>query len=132
MGARQFALLEGMVNNSFPDCFAPFMTKYAGLSLEEDCYLDAEGRRWIAAAFEDFASMQALTKEFKQKGWGLKVPFAHDEGGWHFCLSFDAKTHGKIVINRWTDHLPEDQFLVIADSFEEFVAALQRRPAELS
>jgi hypothetical protein len=53
------------------------------------------------------------------------VPFAYDPGGWHFCLSFDADTYGKIIINRWTDHLPEEQFLVIADSFEEFINGLQ-------
>jgi hypothetical protein len=44
-----------------------------------------------ARANDDFLSMHRLAREFKENGWGLKVPFAHDSGGWHFCLSFDAK-----------------------------------------
>ncbi|MBK9580663.1 MAG: SMI1/KNR4 family protein [Saprospiraceae bacterium] len=60
-----------------------------------------------------------------------KIPFAYDPGGWHFCLSFDEDTFGKVVVNRWSDHLPEDQFIVIADSFEEFINGLTARPNHL-
>jgi hypothetical protein len=132
MGNKQFQLLEKIVNGSFPTYFKSFMIRYAGLSLEEDCYWDINRKPWIIAAFDDFKSMYDLTKEFSEKGWGLKVPFAYDQGGWHFCLSFDGNTYGKVIINRWTDHSPEDQFLVIADNFEDFISGLQKRPEELN
>ena len=132
MGEKQFQLIERIVNGVFPAMFKTFMTKYAGLSIEEDCYRGANNKLWIIAAFDDFKSMYDLTKEFKEKGWGLKVPFAYDEGGWHYCLSFDSDTTGKIIVNRWTDHSAENQFVIIADSFEKFVQGLQKRPEELS
>ena len=34
--------------------------------------------------------------------------------------------YGKIIVNRWTDYLPEEQFLVISNSFEEFINGLKR------
>jgi hypothetical protein len=132
MGRKNFEYLEGMVGGAFPASFTAFMTKYAGMSLEEDFYKDASGNAWIVAAYDNFVSMHSLTKEFKENGWGLKVPFAYDGGGWHFCLSFDAQTMGKVLINRWTDHSPEEQFLVIADGFETFVNGLARAPAGFS
>lgn len=83
-------------------------------------------KEWELQTFDHIASIIDLTKEFKEKGWGLKVPFAYDPGGWHFCLSFDKETYGQIIINRWTDHSPEEQFVVIADSFEEFINGLKQ------
>ena len=47
-----------------------------------------------------------------------------DPGGWHFCLSIDEKDYGTIIVNRWTDHSEENQFLKIADNFEEFIDGL--------
>ena len=131
MGNKQFQLIERIIESSFPESFKTFMTKYAGLSVEEDCFLDNNGKTWIIASFDEFKSMYNLTKEFKDKGWGLKVPFAYDQGGWHYCLSFDPQTFEKIIVNRWTDHTTEDQFVVIADDFEGFVNGLERRPEEL-
>jgi hypothetical protein len=132
MGDKQFQLIEKIVNGKFSAVFKSFMTKYAGLSIEEDCFFDSENKAWIVAAFDEFKSMHNLTKEFKDKGWGLKVPFAYDQGGWHYCLSFDANTCGKIIVNRWTDHSSEDQFLTIADSFESFMNGLKKRPENLN
>lgn len=131
MSEKQFKLIEKVVNGTFPNLFKNFMTKYAGLSIEEDCFLDSENRTWIMASFDDFKSIYNLTKEFKEKGWGAKVPFAYDQGGWHYCLSFDKETIGKIIINRWTDHSPEEQFLIISDDFDSFIDGLHKRPQEL-
>lgn len=131
MGEKQFQLIEKILNTSLPKLFKSFMTKYAGLSIEEDCYRGTDDKLWIIASFDDFKSMYSLTREFKEKGWGFKVPFAYDEGGWHFCLSFDDASEGKIIVNRWTDHSPDDQFVIIADNFEIFIQGLQKRPEEL-
>lgn len=131
MGERSFKLLEKIVNGTCPDYFKEFMKKYSGLSIIEDCYIDSRGENWIVAAFDNFKSILELTKEFKEKGWGLKIPFAYDQGGWHFCLSFDGDLLGKIIVNRWTDHDESEQFVVIADSFEDFIEGLQKRPEGL-
>jgi hypothetical protein len=42
----------------------------------------------------------------------------------------DDDDFGTIYINRWTDHLPEEQFLKIADSFEEFINGLHAEDEE--
>ncbi|MDH3650840.1 MAG: SMI1/KNR4 family protein [Saprospiraceae bacterium] len=132
MGDKSFRLIEYIVDGLLEDDFKAFIKKYAGLSLEEDYFVDSINQKsWIVAAYDDFTNMYELTKEFKEKGWGLKVPFAYDQGGWHFCLSFDHDTYGKVIVNRWTDHPPQEQFLVIANSFDEFINGLKKRPNEL-
>ncbi len=98
----------------------------AGLSHYECVFIDAEGRKWEVAQYNQYKDLIGLLREFKKVGWGKKIAFAHDPGGWHFCLSLDEDTYGKIIINRWTDHTPEDQFLVIANSFEEFIDGLKK------
>lgn len=127
-GERNFQLIENLVEGRFNDAFRNVMSNYAGLSVYENCFVDKDGREWILASFDNFASIYKLTKEFKEHGWGLKVPFAFDPGGWHYCLSFDQNTPGKILVNRWTDHSPEDQFVIIADSFEDFISGLKEQP----
>lgn len=106
------------------------MKKSAGLRYMESYFLDKKGNLWVVAEYNLAAELHKLTREFKDHGWGLKIPFAFNSSGWHFCLSFDEDTFGKIIINRWTDHSPEEQFIVIADSFEEFINGLQRNPEE--
>lgn len=128
MGDRSFTLIEQIVGGSFSELFKEFMKKYAGLSIEEDCFIDKfYGKEWFVASYDNFTSMYNLTKEFKESGWGLKVPFAYDSGGWHYCISFDEDNYGNIIINRWTDHDFEDQFLKIADNFEEFMNGLKQK-----
>ena len=73
-----------------------------------------------------------LTNEFFDNGWGKKLPFAFTNSGWHFCLSFDKESFGKIIVNRWTDHFPVDQFIVIADSLEEFINELRVEKGEFA
>lgn len=123
--------IENLIENKLDDNFKQFMGLYSGHSIYEQYYMDKNSNEWILAALDNFTSMYKLIKEFKSSGWGKKIPFGYDEGGWHFCLSFDEDTFGKIVGNRWTDHLPEDQFVVIADSFDEFINGLQPRPDHL-
>lgn len=72
-----------------------------------------------------YPELYKLTDEFLREYHRKLVSFAYDPGGWHLCLSFDEATYGNIIINRWTDNLPEEQFLVIAESFEEFINGLK-------
>ena len=130
-GKRYIQLLENAIGSSLPGSLRSIITKYAGLSVLENTYLDSNNTEWELQTFDHIASMVDLTKEFIEKGWGKKIPFAYDPGGWHFCLSCDEDTFGKVVVNRWSDHLPEDQFIVIADSFEEFINGLTARPNHL-
>jgi len=126
LGDASLKLIENIINTTFDDFFSAFLKKNAGLSHFECIYIDKLKVEWQVQSYNDFKDLYGLTKEFLEKHNRKLVPFAYDPGGWHFCLSFDKDTYGKIIINRWTDHLPEDQFLVIADSFEEFINGLKR------
>ena len=125
-------MIENILENTIPVNVREYIKRYGGNSILECYFTDNKGLEWELNQFNLFIDLFKLTKEFKEKGWGLKVPFAYDPGGWHFCLSFDKETYGKVLINRWTDHLPEEQFLIIADSFEEFINGLQKAPENVS
>jgi hypothetical protein len=126
IGEKNFQLIENLVEGKFSENFKEVLRKYAGLNVYENVFFDNNQNIWSLGAFDNFTTIYELTKEFKEKYHRKLIPFAYDGGGWHFCLSFDADTFGKIIINRWTDHLPEEQFLVIANSFEEFINGLKR------
>jgi len=130
-GKRYLQLLESAIGSDLPDSFREIIMKYAGLSVLENTYKDSNNTEWELQTFDHVASMVDLTKEFIEKGWGRKLPFAYDPGGWHYCLSFDEETYGKVLVNRWTDHSPEEQFLIIADSLEDFINGLDERREEL-
>lgn len=130
-GKRYLQLLENAIGSILPDSLREIVVKYAGLAVLENTYKDKNNTIWELQTFDHVASMVDLTKEFRENGWGKKLPFAYDPGGWHFCLSFDEETFGKVMVNRWTDHSPEDQFIVIADSFEDFINGLEERQEEL-
>jgi len=131
LGSGNIKLIERAIGFELPVDFKEFMINNAGLSHYECLFTDKQGNEWEVAQYNQYRDLIGLTREFKEKGWGIKIPFAHDPGGWHFCLSFDEDTFGKIIVNRWTDHLPKDQFIVIAGSFEEFIEGLRERPENL-
>ena len=127
LGNGNIKLLEQITNNYFPEDFKIFMMENAGLSHYENTFIDKGGIEWEVSQYNQFKDLYGLIKEFKEKGWGVKVPFAYDPGGWHYCLSFDEDTFGKIIVNRWTDHEGKDQFIVIADSFDDFINGLHQK-----
>lgn len=106
--------------------FKELVIEYQGAKVKELIFWDSRNEMWILNAFLTISEMLLLFKEF-QENYGRQIfPFAFDSGGWHFCLCFDESDYGAIIVNRWTDHLPEEQFLKIADSFEEFINGLKR------
>ncbi len=123
--------MERLIGNKLEDNFKHFMSLYSGHSIYEQYFKDRNSQEWILAAIDNFTSIFKLTKEFKNSGWGNKIPFGYDEGGWHYCLSFDKETYGKVLVNRWTDHSPKEQFLIIADSFEDFINGLEETKEDL-
>ena len=132
LGSGNIKLIERAIGHELPINFKEFMINNAGLSHYECIFIDDGGNKWEVSQYNQYRDLIGLAREFKEKGWGIKVSFAHDPGGWHYCLSFDKETAGKILVNRWTDHSPKDQFIIIADSFEEFIEGLEERPEELA
>lgn len=130
-GKRYLQLLENAIGSILPESLRGLVVKYAGLAVLENTFRDKNNTEWELQAFDHVASMVDLTKEFIEKGWGKKLPFGFDPGGWHYCLSFEEESFGKVMVNRWTDHVPEDQFIVIADSLEDFINGLEERREEL-
>jgi hypothetical protein len=121
----EFNFIEKELNIKLTDIFRTYLKKYGGMGIVESTFITTDKRDFQIGQFLLFDEILNLSKEFLQSYKRKLVPFAYDPGGWHFCLSFDADSYGKIIINRWTDHLPEEQFLVIADSFEEFINGLK-------
>lgn len=102
-----------------------FIRHYHGSKVNEILFFDQEQGMWIVNGFFSFKETIELTAEFLKSYNKPLLPFAYDPGGWHFCLSLEDKDHNTVYVNRWTDHLPEDQFLKIANSFEDFINQLQ-------
>lgn len=122
----EFNFIERSSNIRFPIFFRNFMKKYGGQAIEENNYNSTGYGNFIIGQFLMFHEISSLSKEFREVYNRSLIPFAYDPGGWHFCLSFDEGSNGAIILNRWTDHKPEEQFLKIADSFEEFIDGLKR------
>lgn len=119
-------MIEKIVGNQLPLLVRNYIKKYGGSSIAEKYFKDKRGLEWELSQFNLFKDLHGLTEEFLREYKRKLVPFAYDPGGWHFCLCMDeGQDYGAIFINRWTDHLPEEQFLKIADSFEEFINGLK-------
>lgn len=131
LGSGNIKLLERIIGQKIPDEISEFLIRHAGLSFYERYYKDKNGTIWEIQQFCKYKDLNGLTREFKDNGLGYKLAFAFDPGGWHYCMSFDEETRGKILVNRWTDYPPEEQFIVIANSFEDFVYGLYRREDEV-
>ncbi len=130
LGSGNIKLIERELGQSLPDDFKDFIINNAGLSHYECLFKDSEGNIWEVSQYNQYKDLIGLLREFKNNELGLKVCFAFDPGGWHYCLSFDEDTYGKIVVNRWTDHEESERLVVIAQNFEEFINGLERRPEE--
>ncbi|MBB6460289.1 SMI1/KNR4 family protein [Flammeovirga kamogawensis] len=126
LGNGNIKLIERELGQELPNDFKKFIVNNAGLSHYECLFEDNQGNSWEVSQYNQYKDLIGLLREFKEKGLGLKICFAYDPGGWHYCLSFDKETYGEIIVNRWTDYPPEEQFIVIADSFEEFINGLKR------
>jgi hypothetical protein len=119
-------LLEKLIKESLTTNFREFIKEFAGQGTDECIFKDKYNQVWIITNFNNYSDIYNLTEEFINAGYGNMIPFGYDPGGWHFCLCMDKKDLNSIYINRWTDHLPKDQFLRISDSFEEFIDGLQK------
>ncbi len=127
LGTGNVKIIERELGHTLDSEVRDFLMWHAGLSYEERYFTDNALQEWEVSQFNFYTDMIGLLREYIKIGWGNLLAFAHDPGGWHFCLSFDEDTFGKIIVNRWTDHAPEEQFVVIADSFEEFICGLEPR-----
>lgn len=117
-------LIEKILEVRIPELVRNYLMKYGGCSIKENRYIDSTGLEWDLGQFSTFNDIYGLVKEFRDAYKCKLLPFAYDNGGWHFCLNLDSINYGSIIINRWTDHLPEDQFLIIAENFENFINGL--------
>ncbi len=126
MGDSNIRHIESIIDSKLTENFKMFLKDNGGLSHFERYFIDDAQTQWEVQKYFTYTELFKLTKEFLENYKRKLVPFAYDLGGWHFCLCIDeGANYGKIIVNRWTDHLPEEQFLVIAESFEEFINGLR-------
>ena len=126
MGDSNTSHIESIIGSPLPDNFKEFLKENGGLSHYERIYIDNQNTHWEVISYLSYVELYKLTDEFKGAYERKLVPFAFDAGGWHFCLCFDESDYGTIIVNRWTDHIPEEQFLKIADSFDDFINGLKK------
>jgi hypothetical protein len=128
IGDKEIKLLQKYISNEseMPEGFFDFLNKYQGAKLLEFIFVDRNKTTWVLGFIMKFTEMLELTQEyFNENKQNYFIPFASDAGGWHFCLSFQKKDFGSVYIYRWSDYKPEDAYLKIANSFEEFIDGLQ-------
>ncbi len=121
----EFDNFEFEVKIKLPTDFKNFIRNFQNCKVKEILFFDDKKELWVLNSFFSFAEIVDLYKEFLEEYHQKLIPFACDPGGWHFCLCMDEKDFGCIIVNRWTDYSEEEQFLKIADSFEEFINGLQ-------
>lgn len=124
---RQVELLEETANVKFPNNFVSLLLEYSGLSVKENRFYDKENRVNSLSSFCEHRSIYDFIIEFKELNLGVKVPFAFDDGGWIYCLSFDEKNYGSVLLHQYSGlwHDESDAFEIIAGSLEEFINSLQ-------
>ena len=127
MGDSNMKHIESIIGLPLSENFKKFLKENGGLSHYERYFTDKVQTNWEVKKYLTYTELFKLTEEFLKEYNRKLIPFAYDGGGWHFCLCMDEGVdYGKIIVNRWTDYLPEEQFLVISNSFEEFINGLKR------
>jgi thymidine kinase len=120
--------LQSLLNYEFKGELILFFKKYLNSRTKENYFISKEGLEWRLHQFSNYPIMvKYLQKSIEQYDRKL-LHFGLDEGGWNFCVSFDEDTMGKVIIDRTENDDPEEQFVIIADSFEEFINGLQEIP----
>jgi len=122
---RDIDHLEKLTGLTFPDGFKKVLLRCADSAVLENTFYDPNNKGWHIASFWNYEGIYGLTKEFREMGFGSKIAFAHDRGGWSYCLSLDPEDYNAVYVYRFTDQVPEEAFLKIADSFEEFIDRLE-------
>lgn len=126
MGDSNMRHIESIINVELTEDFKDFLKLNGGLSHYERFFIDQDKTVWEVNSYLNYFELFKLTSEFLEKYKRKLIPFAFDMGGWHFCLCLDEGSDmGGIIVNRWTDHLPKDQFLKIADNFNDFINGLK-------
>ncbi|MFD1605916.1 SMI1/KNR4 family protein [Flavobacterium artemisiae] len=126
MGDSNMRHIENIIGTKLPEDFKDFLKTNGGLSHYERYFIAIDKTMWEVNRYLAYQDLFKLTEEFLESYKRKLVPFAFDMGGWHFCLCLDeGSDYGSIVINRWSDYLPEEQFIKITESFEDFINGLK-------
>lgn len=124
---HQFRRIENEVGIKISDNIKDFISEYADLSVKENKYINSDGKLFEISQFITYKMMYDFVKEFKEQGLGKKLPFAIDNGGWVFCISFDDESIDKILLYQmeieWKTK--KDAFELVANSLEDFINDLQ-------
>lgn len=128
---HQYSRIENEAGIKIPETIKDFISEYADLSVKENKFINNDGKLFEISQFITYRMMDDFIKEFKEEGLGKKLPFAIDNGGWVFCISFDEESMDKILLYQmemeWKTK--NDAFELVADSFEEFINNLQEETA---
>ncbi|MDJ1470983.1 SMI1/KNR4 family protein [Xanthocytophaga flava] len=121
----EIRLLEEELETVFPEYYFEFMKLYSGLGVLENRFQSDNEKIYEISSFCKMRVIYDYSKLFKEQGWGIKIPFAMDNGGWLYCISLDEEDKGIIYLHNvdWTDK--QDAFEKVANSFEEFINGLQ-------
>ncbi|MFH7002634.1 SMI1/KNR4 family protein [Flavobacterium bizetiae] len=126
---HQFIRIENEIGIIIPHTIKDFISEYADLSTKENKFINNDGKLFEISQFITYRMMYDFIKEFKEEGLGKKLPFAIDNGGWVFCISFDEESMNKILLYEmemeWKTK--NDAFELVANNFEDFINGLQEK-----
>ena len=122
----ELTLLEKSIGSEMPTILRELLSNYGGLSIFE-CYYKSPLNKteWSLDRFLMFDEIHQNTLDYLKEGWGQKMAFAIDPGGWHFCIDLSEKDYGKIWINRWSNFPENEQFMLIAENLDELLRSLK-------
>ncbi|MFZ1788722.1 MAG: SMI1/KNR4 family protein [Saprospiraceae bacterium] len=123
--------LESILECKFNEELIIFFQKYLDSKTKECYYISVTGDEWELSKFSNYTIMYKNLIKYIEKNNLKLLIFGFDPGGWNFCLSFEKKDMFKVIVDRTENDDPEEQFVVIADSFEDFINGLQERPNNL-
>ncbi|WP_433829507.1 SMI1/KNR4 family protein [Flavobacterium anhuiense] len=129
---HQYIRIETEIGIKIPHNIKDFISEYADLSVKENKFINKDGKLFEISQFITYSMMYDFIKEFKEEDLGKKLPFAIDNGGWIFCISFDEKSMNQVLLYQmemeWKTK--EDAFEFVANGFEEFINGLQEETAK--
>ena len=119
---------EKVTGFTLPDDYKKFLNKVNVISVRERIFRKDNTEFWLDV-FYPLNKNYDLSLEFVYNHldvfFGHKyLAFANDAGGWQYVLSLDEKDYGKVYFCRMDEELGEG-FILLADSFEEFINGLE-------
>ncbi|HEX9980460.1 MAG TPA: SMI1/KNR4 family protein [Flavobacterium sp.] len=118
---------EQQLNMKLPDSYTKLIQEYNGGAPEKDYFKG----KWVIFNSIKYGKnpIEKTIETMKRIIPNNFFPFAHDPGGWLFCIDLkQGEEYGKIYFYRLDQETEEEAIELLAESFEEFMDGLSDNP----